>query len=312
MASSTWYGCAKPYRPFRTGAALPRISAGSTEFAVALAQDRCKKAGCMTVFVDAAINPPKMTQARLIALLTFLVLTLATLIALGTWQLQRRAWKADLIQKFEQNLDGLPVPYQGPASEIGPSAREFRKVAVRGRFLEKSDILVFAPTPSQFQGLTTEGYGYFVFTPFVAALEQRSTIMFINRGFAPASFALSSGSLPPVGDVTVEGMIRLPEEPTFATPEPGITKRIFYTAQIDAMSKTLALSADAIVAEYVEDLTPAVPKMWPRPRNPKLLLETIPNSHLQYALTWFSLAGTLVGVFAVFGLQRMRHRSSPG
>ena len=48
---------------------------------------------------------------------------------------------------------------------------------------------------------------------------------------------------------------------------------------------------------------PANPGGWPRGGTTVLKL---PNRHLEYAVTWFGLAATLIGVFGAFAVARLR------
>jgi surfeit locus 1 family protein len=51
------------------------------------------------------------------------------------------------------------------------------------------------------------------------------------------------------------------------------------------------------------DAEPANPGGFPKGGVTRL---TLPNRHLEYALTWYGLALTLVGVYAVFAAGRLR------
>jgi cytochrome oxidase assembly protein ShyY1 len=46
-----------------------------------------------------------------------------------------------------------------------------------------------------------------------------------------------------------------------------------------------------------------VPGGWPRGGVTRI---DLPNRHLEYALTWFALAGTLLAVFVAFAASRLR------
>ena len=59
---------------------------------------------------------------------------------------------------------------------------------------------------------------------------------------------------------------------------------------------------------YVEaDATPN-PGGWPKGGQTRL---DIPNNHLQYAMTWFGIAATLVGVFTAFAWKRLKGDEAP-
>lgn len=230
--------------------------------------------------------------------LAFLV-ALAILVALGTWQLQRRTWKADLIQRIEAGLRAEP-------GEVLPEARwpgwraaegEFRRVRLTGRFLHDQEILVHG---LRSEGPRATGLGYYVFTPIE---RHDGSVVLVNRGFVPAALKdparRADGRV--AGPATVTGLVRAPEARSLFVPadEPG--KGEWFTRDTNAMARARGLSRAAPF--YVEaDATPN-PGGWPKGGGVRV---DLPNNHLQYALTWFGLALTLVGVFAGFAWQRAR------
>jgi surfeit locus 1 family protein len=225
----------------------------------------------------------------LIALAAFSVL-----IALGVWQMERRAWKNGLIARFEAALSGPPAIYN-PEKPAGAEAREFMLVRATGEFLDTRTVKVLIPTPDTARMRTQEGFGYLIFTP----LKSRNGIVFVNRGFVPQSLAGSQTPLPE-GETEVTGIVRLPAPPGWATPEPEPAKRLFFAADIPAMAAAAGLrSGETIVSEYIEAVPVAGAAGWPLPRDPHILLASIPNRHLEYALTWFALAAAFAGVFGV-------------
>jgi len=80
-------------------------------------------------------------------------------VSLGTWQVKRRAWKLDLIARVEQRVHAPAVPAPGPAQwpNVTAAADEYRHVTATGTFLDSSQTLV--------QAVTDLGAGYWVLTP---------------------------------------------------------------------------------------------------------------------------------------------------
>src|SRR5687767_11760748 len=88
----------------------------------------------------------------------FAVLALAgvlLLTSLGVWQLQRREWKHALVARVEQRLAAAAIAAPDPS--VDPRIYEYRKVSVRGRFLNDRETLV--------QAATRLGGGFWVITP---------------------------------------------------------------------------------------------------------------------------------------------------
>jgi surfeit locus 1 family protein len=215
----------------------------------------------------------------------------AILISLGVWQLQRRAWKNDLIGRFEAALSKPPVPYNAPLPNANDAAREFARVSAGGEFLDAQTVKVLVPAPDLMRAETGDGFGYLIFTP----LKIGGAAVFVNRGFAPRKIADEGGLKG--GAATVSGILRLSQAPGLFTPAPDIAKRLFFSADLPAMAQAAGLKG-AVLGEYIEAEPPPGAEGWPKPRDPRKLLASIPNRHLEYALTWFGLAAALAGVYA--------------
>src|SRR3546814_3013989 len=111
---------------------------------------------------------------RLIVLTAFAALGIALLSALGLWQVERRAWKLDLIDRVEQRVHATPVAAPGPADwpAVTRARDEYLRVTASGRFLNDRETLVRAATEL--------GSGYWVLTPFRT---DAGFTMLVNRGF---------------------------------------------------------------------------------------------------------------------------------
>jgi surfeit locus 1 family protein len=118
---------------------------------------------------------------------------------LGLWQVERRAWKLDLIARVDRRVHGPPAPLPPRAawSRLDPRAIEYRRVRVTGSLLPGRTTWVDA--------LTALGPGYWVLTP----LQTRAGPVLVNRGFVPR--ARRGEVAMPAGPVTVTGLLRLSE-----------------------------------------------------------------------------------------------------
>jgi surfeit locus 1 family protein len=238
-----------------------------------------------------AFRPIPRKRARSGLLLTILALgALAILITLGMWQLERRAWKNDLIARFSLALSKPPAPYEPPTRHAVEAAREFMRVSASGEFLDAQTVKVLIPAPELLRAETWDGFGYLLFTP----LKTDSATVFVNRGFAPRKIADEGGVKAGQGSVT--GIVRLSEKPGPFTPAPDFAKRLFFSADVPAMAEADGLK-DTVPGEYIEAEPAPGAQGWPRPRDPRELLASIPNRHIEYALTWFGLAAALTFVY---------------
>jgi surfeit locus 1 family protein len=145
-------------------------------------------------------NPTSLLKTVLVGLI--LLFSVIALSGLGVWQVQRRVWKLDLIDRVEQRVRATPTDAPGPASWpiINAPDYAYRHVSVRGRFLQGKATLVRA--------VTERGRGYWLVEPFQTA--EGFTVL-INRGFIPADRTTRRppGREQPVATIT--GLLRMTE-----------------------------------------------------------------------------------------------------
>ena len=217
-----------------------------------------------------------MLRLGLISLLG--VLTVTGLLALGVWQVERRAMKLDLIQRVTERLAQTAQPPPGPDawSNVDRQTAEFRRVRVTGSYLQMNDVLV--------QAVTVLGAGYWVLTPLRS---ERGFIVLINRGFVPMDRRDADGEHAPVGVVTVTGLLRLTEPKGGFLRHNDAAARRWYSRDVQAIASSLALSE---VAPYFVDAEDSDPRPADGGPVPGLTVLRFANNHLQYAVTWFVLA----------------------
>ena len=237
-------------------------------------------------------------------LLSLLALAaLIVLLGLGTWQVQRLAWKENLIATIDARLAMQPVPLdQALASGKSIAEQEYVPVTVEGVFRHESERHFFA---------THEGAtGYFVYTPLQ---RDKGDWVFVNRGFVP--FELKEPSKRAAGQVsgrvTVTGLLRaaLAEKPSSMVPDNDPAKNIFYWKDIRAMADTAGLPPNPeILGLFIDADRAPNPGGWPVGG---VTLIDLPNNHLQYAITWYGIAAGLVGVYIAWMLRWRRGVASP-
>lgn len=220
----------------------------------------------------------KTGRARRSWILAAIMMVMAAgFVALGVWQVERRAWKHALIAAVEERSHSAPVAAPGPHGWGAVSARSdaYRRVRVTGRFDHRRETLVRA---------TTElGAGYWVMTPLVTP---KFTVL-INRGFVPPERrdAASRAAGQVAGDVTVTGLLRVTEpKGGFLRTNDPVGDR-WYSRDVPAIVAARKL---AMAAPYFIDADAT--------RNPGrypvggLTVVRFSDNHLVYALTWFALA----------------------
>ncbi|WJR67858.1 SURF1 family protein [Neorhizobium sp. CSC1952] len=245
---------------------------------------------------------PARGRGRTIATAAAVLAALAILISLGTWQVQRLHWKEGLLADIAERRAAEPVAL----SEIEAMARsggdiEYRRVSVTGVFDHSRERHFFAT----FEGRT----GYYVYTPMVLG---DGRILLLNRGFVPYEMkdpaTRAAGEIPGEQTVTGYARARLGEKPSFLVPDNDLAKNIFYWKDLDAMASSAGLDASKVVPFFVDaDASVTNPGGWPKGGVTQF---DLPNSHLQYAVTWYGLAAALIAVVA--GVWLRRRSASPG
>jgi len=226
------------------------------------------------------------------------------LLGLGTWQIQRKAWKEGLIASLTERLAAPPAELPAAATwpSLDPANAEYRRVTFAADFDYGKDALVFA-APSAFRP-DVSGPGYWVFTP--ARLAEGGIVM-VNRGFVPEGRqdpkARAAGDTP--GAITITGAMRWPDARHWFTPNDDPAHNLWFSRDPLAIAAAKGLSAAAPF--YVEQETPVPPGGLPQPGK---LVVVLPDNHLQYALTWYSLAIVLVAVFGASAFSSRRRRDA--
>jgi surfeit locus 1 family protein len=197
---------------------------------------------------------------------------------LGLWQVERRAWKLDLIERVEARLAAPPerVARLADLQALPERDLEFRKVSVSGRFDHGRETLVDA--------LTERGPGYWVLTP----LQRSDGTLLVNRGFVPPARRhpgrRAVGQVE--GEVTVTGLIRLSEpQGRILRPNQPAAER-WFSRDVAAIAARRGLRD--VAPFFLDADSSPVPGGLPVGG---LTVVRFRNTHLVYALTWFALAG---------------------
>ncbi|BAT58767.1 SURF1 family protein [Variibacter gotjawalensis] len=228
------------------------------------------------------------------------IVALAACLALGNWQLERKAWKEGLIAALQERLaaPAAQLPSRSMWRDLNAQAAEFKRVTFPAEFLHDKEALVYA-SPSALRP-DVSGPGYWVITP--AQLPGGSIIM-VNRGFVPEAAKDPAQRSPgqTKGIVDLTGVMRWPEPRGTFTPADDPAHNIWFLRDHFAIAAAKGVDLTAPFYIDLESPTPAggVPKAG-------TLTVSLPNKHLEYALTWFGLAGVIVVMFAAFAFMRRR------
>jgi surfeit locus 1 family protein len=250
----------------------------------------------------------------------FTLAGVAALSGLGTWQIQRKAWKDQLIQIIKVRSTAAPLPpeawreLQCERSDRAGLRRscDYTAVRLRGTFDHSGERHVFASNSRRQGGIG--GPGFWIFTRFW--LPDRKTWTLVNRGFVPHDLKdpakRADGQL--AGEVQIVGLIRTGEARRWFHGKNNERANIWYvrdplellnaakTAARPGADRQATGGAPDTFAHYVDQVAPVPPGGLPLPVAATIAL---PNRHLDYAITWYGLAATLIVVYAASSWSRL-------
>lgn len=252
--------------------------------------------------VPPATAPSPARRGRGLLLLVLACVAFAVLIGLGTWQLNRLAWKEALLARVEARVHAAPQDVPPPARwpALTREEDEYRRVKVRGTFDHAKEALVYTVRGDDAAG-PVKGQGFLVVTPLIRA---DGPPILINRGFVPSDrrdpATRAEGEVK--GEVEVVGLLRFPEEASWFVPANDPAHGSFYRMEPAEIAAARGISG---AAPFLIDADATqVPGGLPIGGGTRI---AFPNRHLEYALTWYGLAASLVGVgLAVFISRRRR------
>ncbi|HZX76912.1 SURF1 family protein [Lysobacter sp.] len=245
---------------------------------------------------DAAQSAPRAPRraGALVAFAILLTVAFAGFMALGVWQVQRMAWKHDLIARVDARVHAQPVPAPARAQwpAISDAGDAYRRVSVTGRFVPGME--------TRTQAVTELGAGTWLLAPLQT---DSGDYVLINRGFVPAGKAAADA---PAGNVTVQGLLRISE------PVGGFLRRNdpgqgrWYSRDVLAIARSHGLPADRVAPFFIDAERDPAFKGWPRGG---MTVVKFRDSHLSYALTWFGMALLTLagGVYLFASERRLRH-----
>ncbi|MBO0904588.1 SURF1 family protein [Jiella sonneratiae] len=241
-----------------------------------------------------------MRRGRFFTALAFCLVGIAILFSLGTWQLQRLHWKEGLIAAIDRRIHAAPADLATIESRLSAGQPvDYTPVTISGRFRNAEERYFL----STFEGEA----GWNVYTPLVL---DGGDVVFVNRGFVPYALrepARRSAGLPS-GPVTVTGLVRIPpaQKPDYFTPDNAPEKAEFYWQDLAAMGQGVAIPPGGRLLPFFVDAGPGRAEGgWPVGG---VTVVSLPNDHLQYAITWYGLCLVLVVMTGLMVVRRFRRR----
>ncbi|MCK5273039.1 MAG: SURF1 family protein [Alphaproteobacteria bacterium] len=222
---------------------------------------------------------------------------LVILVLFGYWQVQRLQWKTELIQELEIRGAGPAIPLLLDA-RISAEDLMFRRVTVTGHYMHEAEMRLLNRVRDGVPGIN-------VFTPLVRA--NGGGALLVNRGWVPIDWPgtpIEDHDVEPVV-VEVTGVVRIPDLPGWFTPANEPEKNDWYFIDLAGMSAAAGVLpfTDYYVFATGEKNLAGEPVPWLAP-DPNEWRVDLPNNHLTYAITWFSLAGVLFIIYVIYHTRR--------
>lgn len=226
---------------------------------------------------------------------TLLTLLLVPLfIGFGLWQLDRAAWKQDLVDADAGKARLPPVSLDSLVDirDVEP----YRRIFVRGYYDMDHQLLL--------DNRTYEGYaGYHVLTPLHMADSDKTVL--VNRGWVPVGSSRSV--LPDIpgtdGEVLVDATIQMPP------------KKLFRLGDVDEQNQGWPQVVQQIKMSELEQRLgyPLQPLILLLDKNDefgfirdwKPVYGVTPDKHRAYAVQWFTLAGVLLSIYIGVNTRRI-------
>jgi len=194
--------------------------------------------------------------------------------SLGTWQLYRLQWKQDLINQISEGLNSAPIQYSQNIN------KNYQRVTLVGKYNFKNQIYLY--------NLNKKGQpGFDVITPFETLNKEN---VLINRGWIKKEFKNN----PRINSFSknIKGLLKESNKKNIFTPENDLKENIWFSINLNEIQKLTGKKFNKFIV-YLEDETIDKPK-------PKEITIDLPNNHLKYAITWYSISISILFYFLYF------------
>ena len=209
-------------------------------------------------------------------LFNIFVLSVITLFCvLGTWQLVRLQWKNNLINEISEGLKSSAISYSNKIQT------NYQRVSVNGEYDFKKQIYLYS--------LNEKGEpGYDVITPFRTVDSEN---ILINRGWIKNN-QKNENKINKIMNKKIQGLLLKNFKKNIFKPDNDIDKNIWFSINLVDVKKFTGKTFNEYIL-YLEDENINTPK-------PKKITIDLPNNHLKYALTWYSISISIFGYFLYF------------
>jgi surfeit locus 1 family protein len=210
-------------------------------------------------------------------------------LSLGFWQMERRAWKRDILDRIETNQAAAPLTLD-ELLKGDPLRFEYGRVRISGSFLHDKEFYLAARSLKDKVGMQ-------VVTPLRS---DNGTIVLFDRGWIPSEKKepekRAEGQLP--GKVELTGIVRRSQIKRQFAPDNDPARNFWFHVDVPVMRQMAGGQPDPVLDSFfLEADAAANPGGVPIGGQTRL---DIPNDHLMYAITWFLIALAGAGVYLAY------------
>jgi surfeit locus 1 family protein len=216
----------------------------------------------------------------------FVVVSLCVLalMGLGNWQLKRLKEKENCIAKIELNIKNPPIEMVN----LQTAPELYTKIEVEGHFLDGENIFLYGRRSAY-----PEKDGYYLLSPFKDKL---GNVYLVSRAWIPQSAKGSIRSFKSKNEETITAFVMPGEEKRVFIPDNDKKNNIWFTLDLNEASHRLGITKKDFYLMQVNS-TDLPDGAFPLTST---YLNVIRNDHLEYAITWYSLAGFLCIIYFLY------------
>ena len=212
---------------------------------------------------------------RKISFSIFVFFSIILFCSLGTWQIHRLQWKLDLISEINNGLNSEPVFYSNT------NIKNYQKVKFSGIFDFKKQIYLYS--------LNNKGKpGYDIITPLKI---NSNEILLINRGWIQKDQKNNKNINKTISN-SFEGILKKITKPNPFKPDNDIKNNIWYSLNLKDLESFTGYKLSNFVLFLQNNQNTLVEN--------KIVSPDLPNNHLKYAITWYSVALSILLYFLYF------------
>ena len=206
----------------------------------------------------------------------FVILFITLFCALGTWQLYRLQWKTELISEITLGLDSTPIKYSNTLK------KNYQRVVSDGRFNFEDQIYLYS--------LNESGKpGYDVITPYITLNNEN---VLVNRGWINKDLKGNPEINLKENKVKITGLLREIYKANIFKPKNDLKNNIWFSLEVNDLKELTGkqFSNYMIFLEKPKNKVPVTKK----------ISIDVPNNHLKYAITWYSIAISILFYYLYF------------